>query len=325
MEQLKPKVLITGADGFVGRHLAAFLVEQARAEVLGLDLGKPRHADPWERCDFGVCDILDRALVFSYVGDFQPDYVFHLAAQSSVSHSWEKPKLTYNIALTGQGNLMDAIKDKAGDAVVQIACSAEEYGRVRQEDLPVSEDHPLRPSNPYALSKVMQDYHAIFCHQAYGLKVIITRAFNMTGPGQSPSFVVSDFAKQIAEAEVGVREPVIRVGNLEARRDFSDVRDLVGLYWQLAQRGKPGEAYNVCSGVDCSIREILDELIVQSKIDIAVEADPARMRKTDIPVLRGDNRKLQELLGSTPTFSLRDTLRDVLDWWRTEVVKGGGN
>ena len=309
----------------MGRHLAAFLVEQARAEVLGLDLGKPRHAEPWERCDFGVCDILDRSLIFSYVEEFRPDHVFHLAAQSSVSHSWEDPELTYRIALTGQGNLLDAIRDEAGDAVVQIACSAEEYGRVGEEDLPVSEDHPLRPANPYALSKVMQDYHGIFCQQAYGTKVIITRAFNMTGPGQSPSFVVSDFARQIAEAEAGMREPVIRVGNLEARRDFSDVRDLVEVYWALVQKGRPGEAYNVCGGVDYSIQEILDELLSQSEIDIKIESDPARMRKTDIPVLRGDNGKLRKLLGSTPAFSLKNTLRDVLDWWRTEVVKGGGN
>ncbi len=292
---------------------------------MGLDVAPARFSEPWDRCDFAVCDILARDLISSHVEDFQPDYVFHLAAQSSVGLSWKHPQLTYEIALSGQANLLDSIRENAPDAIVNIACSAEEYGRVRQEDLPIAEDHPLRPASPYAFSKVMQEFHAVFCNQAYGCRTVITRAFNMTGPGQSPSFVVSDFARQIAEAEAGLQEPIIRVGNLEARRDFSDVRDLVEVYWALVQKGRPGEAYNVCSGVDYSIQEILDELLSQSEIDIKIESDPARMRKTDIPVLRGDNGKLRKLLGSTPAFSLKDTLRDVLDWWRTEVVKGGGN
>ncbi len=319
---MSERVLITGADGFVGRHLASYLLDEVGAEVLGLDLRPPRAPEPWDRCAYAACDIMDREEVFSRLAEFRPDYVFHLAAQSSVRRSWEDPRRTYEIAITGQGNVMDALRAAGGDAAVQVACSSEEYGPVREEDLPISEDQPLRPASPYALSKVMQEYHAVFCHQAYGMRAVITRAFNMTGPGQAPDFVASDFARQIAEAEAGRREAVIRVGNLEARRDFSDVRDLVGAYWLILSRGRPGEAYNVCSGRDHSIREILDILLSMSRIPIRVETDPQRMRKADIPVLRGDNRKMRELLGWAPPCDMRRTLGDLLDWWRGEISAG---
>lgn len=318
---MNKKVLITGADGFVGRHLASFMADKEGAEVLGLDLNPPKFPQPWDRCEYGVCDVQDRDKVFSHVEDFRPDYVFHLAAQSSVRYSWEEPQLTYDVALKGQSNVLDALRGVNLDAVVHVACSAEEYGKVREEDLPINEDHTLRPASPYALSKVMQDYHAVFCHQAYGTRVIRTRAFNMTGPGQASEFVVSDFARQIAEIEAGDRDPVIRVGNLEARRDFADVRDLVGAYWLLVQNGEPGEVYNVCSGCDHSIREILDMLLTFGKVSIRVEVDPTRLRKADIPVLRGDNSRMTEVVDWAPECALGETLEDVLDWWREELKK----
>ena len=317
-----PRVLITGADGFVGRHLAAYLADEAGAELLGLDLGGPRRGGPWERCAFDVCDLLDADAVLQEVERFRPDYVFHLAAQSSVRRSWEDPELTYRIALQGQSNLIDALRIAGVKARVHVACSAEEYGKVAEDELPIAESHPLRPASPYALSKVMQEYHAVFCHQAYGTETVITRAFNMTGPGQSPEFVVSDFARQVAEAEAGLREPVLRVGNLEARRDFSDVRDLVGAYWMLLREGEAGTAYNVCSGRDFSIAEILDTLLSMSEVPVEVEVDRARYRRTDIPVLRGDNSRMRDLLGWAPECDLRRTLSDVLGWWREEVGAG---
>ncbi|RJP34690.1 MAG: SDR family oxidoreductase [Actinobacteria bacterium] len=314
---MSPRVLITGADGFVGRHLAGFLAGEG-IEVMGLDQRPARSISPWDRCEFGVCDILDHERVCSHVEAFRPDYVFHLAAQSSVRRSWDDPGLTFEVALTGQANVLDALREAGLDSRVHVACSAEEYGKVREEELPIKEDHPLRPASPYALSKVIQDYHAIFCHQAYGARTVVTRAFNMIGPGQSPEFVVSDFARQVAEAEAGRREPVIRVGNLEARRDFADVRDLVGAYWHLVREGTPGEAYNVCSGCDHSVAEILDLLLSMSETPIRVEVDPDRLRKSDIPVLRGDNGKMRELVGWVPDRPLEETLKDVLDWWREE-------
>jgi GDP-4-dehydro-6-deoxy-D-mannose reductase len=315
---MTPRVLITGADGFVGRYLAAYLADEG-VEVLGLDLRPAAGRPPWDRCQYGECDILDRENVCFHVQGFRPDYVFHLAAQSSVHRSWEDPALTYDIALTGQSNLFEALRESGLAARVHVACSAEEYGKVEEDELPIREDHPLRPASPYALSKVMQDFHAVFCHQAYGIETVITRAFNMIGPGQSPEFVVSDFARQIAEAEAGLREAVMRVGNLEARRDFSDVRDLVGAYWLLVREGKAGEAYNVCSGSDRSIAEVLDLLLSMSGTSIKVEVDPDRLRKADIPVLRGDSGKMRELTGWAPGLTLEQTLEDVLDWWREEL------
>lgn len=315
------RALITGAEGFVGGHLAALLNEQG-VEVLGLGLRSPRDA-VWADCRFEVCDVLDREAVFHHVGEFRPGYVFHLAAQSSVRRSWEEPGRTYEVALRGQGNVLDAVREAGLDAVFHVACSAEEYGWVEEGELPLGEEHPLRPASPYALSKVIQEYHALFSHRAYGTRVVVTRAFNIIGPGQSPDFVASDFARQIAEVEAGRREPVIRVGNLDARRDFSDVRDLVGVFWLLVRKGVSGEVYNVCSGRDRSIREVLDILLSLAKVSIKVEVDPGKLRRADIPALRGDNRKLREATGWSPVVPLEHTLGDLLEWWRAELAAEG--
>lgn len=312
------RALITGADGFVGRHLAGFLAGQG-VEVLGLGLNDPGDLHPWGECPFRVCDVLDRAAVAALVREFRPDYVFHLAAQSSVRRSWEDPWSTYEVALRGQANVLDALREAGLDPVVHIACSAEEYGRVEEKDLPVGEDHPLRPVNPYALSKVVQEHHALFCHRVYRTRVVITRAFNIIGPGQSRDFVASDFAHQIAEIEAGLREPVIRVGNLDSRRDFSDVRDLVEVFWVLVKEGVPGQAYNVCSGIDRSVREVLDILVSMARTPVTVEVDPGKLRRADVPVLRGDNRKLRELTGWSPRIPLERTLQDLLEWCREQV------
>lgn len=316
------RALITGADGFVGQHLAVHLLEQGM-EVLGLGLHPPREPELWEACRYEVCDVLSRDLVFSLVQEFRPHYVFHLAAQSSVRRSWENPWQTYEVALRGQANVLDALHEAGLDPMVHVACSAEEYGPVEEEELPLAEDRPLRPANPYALSKVIQEHHALFCHRVRGTRVIITRAFNIIGPGQSRDFVASDFAHQIAEIEAGLREPVIRVGNLEARRDFSDVRDLVDTFVLLVKKGVPGEVYNVCSGEDRSVREVLDILLSLSRVPVRVEVDPGKLRRADIPALRGDNRKLRELTGWKPSISLERTLRDLLEWCRGEVAGAG--
>lgn len=314
------RALITGADGFVGRHLARYLLDR-EVEVLGLGIHPPREPEPWDACVYEVCDVLDREKVLSLVDEFRPHYVFHLAAQSSVRRSWEDPLLTYRVALEGQANVFDAVLEAGLDPMIHVACSAEEYGPVGEEELPIPEDRPLRPANPYALSKVIQEQHALFCHRVHGTRVVITRAFNIIGPGQAREFVASDFAHQIAEIEVGIREPVIRVGNLEARRDFSDVRDLVAAFWLLVNKGRPGEVYNVCSGVDYPVREVLDSLVSLSRVPVRVAMDPGKLRKADIPALRGDNSKLRELTGWEPSIPLEKTLRDLLEWCRQEVAE----
>jgi GDP-4-dehydro-6-deoxy-D-mannose reductase len=318
------RVLITGADGFVGRHLAHYLAQEEGAEVLGLGLHPSMGDGPWDGCKYQVCDIMDAASLRRIVLDFRPDYIFHLAAQSSVRQSWEQWERTYDVALKGQCFLMEAVRDLGEQVRVHVACSAEEYGKVREEDLPLKEDQPLRPASPYAMSKVIQDYLAIFYHQAHGLKTVRTRAFNQTGPGQSPRFVVSDFARQIALIETGQRPPVLEVGNLEAKRDFSDVRDLVRAYWALLREGQPGEVYNVCSGRAYSIREILGMLLEMSRAKIEVRVEPTKVRPLDIPVLVGDCSRLRMLTGWEPRIPLDQTLRDVLEWWRERLLRTGG-
>lgn len=320
------RVLITGADGFVGGHLTRYLATaqlSGEPEILGLGLAPALTDSLQSLCSYCCCDIRDGQAVAAQVTDFAPDYVFHLAAQSSVARSWEDSGLTYEIALHGQDNLMRALvelkRTGRADPAVMVACSAEEYGVVSPEELPIKEEHLLNAMNPYAFSKVIQDFLALMYFQAYGLKTIRTRAFNQTGPGQSPAFVVSDFAMQVAEIEAGLREPVMCVGNLEARRDFSDVRDLVSAYWLATERGKPGQVYNVCSGASYSVKEILDMILSSSSAPVRVEVDPARLRPMDIPELRGDNTRLCEATGWQPAIPMERTVQDVLDWWRGKV------
>ncbi len=321
------RILITGADGFVGGHLVSFLVgmePQEDLRILGLGLAAGLAGPVSERCSYACCDIRDAEAVHTRVREFQPDYVFHLAAQSSVARSWEDRELTYEIALRGQDGLLAAltelVRDGTADPVAVVACSAEEYGPVAPHELPIGEGHSLNPVNPYAFSKVIQDYLALLYFQAYGLKTIRTRAFNQTGPGQSPVFVVSDFAKQVAEIEAGLREPVMRVGNLEARRDFSDVRDLASAYWLAAVKGEPGEVYNVCSGCAYSVKEILDMILSSSSAGVRVETDPSRLRPMDIPELRGDNSRLRGTTGWQPEIPMEQTVKDVLDYWRGQIA-----
>jgi len=316
---LSPRVLITGADGFVGGHLAEYLLHDVKTEVLGLGLRPAEPGAPWMKGEYRQCDILDREAVREAVLSYRPGFVFHLAAQSSVGRSWEQWELTCRVALEGQRNLLEALREAGCGARVHVACSAEEYGRVGEDELPLTEESPLRPATPYAFSKVLQDYLAVFYHQAYGMPVIRTRAFNQTGPGQSPDFVVSDFARQVALIEAGRAEPVIRVGNLEARRDFSDVRDLARAYWGLLEKGEPGGVYNVCSGRVLSVREILDMLLGLSGRDIEILQDEKKMRPLDIPVLRGDNSRMRSVTGWEPSIPVERTLADVLDWWRGQV------
>ncbi len=313
------RILVTGADGFVGCHLVQYLLQDVKAEVLGLGLRPGEPGAPWMQGDYSVCDVRDEDALRRLVLGFRPEYVFHLAAQSSVKLAWEQWELTYDIALRGQRNLLEAVREAGGEARVHVACSSEEYGKVGEEDLPLREDHPLRPATPYAFSKVIQDYLAVLYFQAHGMETVRTRAFNQTGPGQSPDFVVSDFARQIALIEAGRGEPVMRVGNLEARRDFSDVRDLVAAYWRLLERGEPGEVYNVCSGRALSVREILDQLLSMSRRPIEVVQDPAKMRPLDLPVLMGDNSRMRAVTGWEPAITMEQTLADVLDYWRANI------
>lgn len=321
------KVLITGITGFVGSHLAEYILDNfSQIEIHGLK----RHRSKMENIEhldgklrLHDCDIKDAHNVYFIIEEVKPDFIFHLAAQSYVPTSWEAPAETLHTNIIGQTNLFEAVrKFRAGgyDPVIQIAGSSEEYGLVFEKEIPIREDNPLRPLSPYAVSKVTQDYLAYQYFKTYGLRTIRTRAFNHSGPRRGEVFVDSNFAKQIALIEKGKKEPVISVGNLEAVRDFTDVRDIVIAYWLSVKKCKPGEVYNISSGKGWRIKDVLTSLIKMStKQEIKIKQDPQRMRPSDNPILVGDSSKFRKETGWRPKISYEETLQAMLDYWRERV------
>src|SRR6195256_2687858 len=273
------RALITGITGFAGSHLAEYiLAEQPGVEVFGTFRWRSR-MDNVEHLGAGrvnlvEADLRDYTSVHRALEITQPDLIFHLAAQSFVPASWNAPSDTIVTNVTGQTNLFEAIRALKLDPVVQIACSSEQYGLVHPDETPIKETNPLRPLSPYAVSKVAQDFLGYQYFQSYGMKVIRTRGFNHTGPRRGHPFVTSNFCRQVASIEAGLQEPVIRVGNVEAIRDFTDVRDMVRAYWLAVTRARPGEVYNIASGHGISIREMLDQLLALSPAKVEIEVDP---------------------------------------------------
>jgi len=315
------RVLITGADGFVAAHLIKELQRQDGISITGLGLKESPSCT--KTIDYLTLDITDYEAIKELIEEKKPDSVFHLAAMPSVALSWEDPWSTYRVNVLGQVNLMEALRRLGIEASVHIACSSEEYGKAAPETMPIAESLPFNPCSHYAVSKVAQEVLGLMYHQAFDWRVIVTRGFNHTGPGQSPDFVVSSFAHQIAEIEANLREPVIMVGNLEAKRDFLDVRDVVRAYRMIMEKGKPGSAYNVCSGQAHPISELLDILLEISGMEIRVEHDACRQRPSDIPLLLGDNTQLRRETGWEPEIRIEKTLADTLDYWRRMVGEAG--
>lgn len=312
------KALITGASGFVGQHLANYLLDELGVEVYGIK--RPRSKLEFIRPDviYSEVDILDYTGVASMIRKVKPDYVFHLAAQSFVLLSWRAPQSTLTTNIIGNLNILEAVKNEYPEAIVQVAGSSEEYGQVGAKDIPIKESTPLIPASPYGVSKAGQDMLSRQYFKSYGVKTVITRAFNHTGPGRGEVFATSNFAKQIAQIEKG-KEPVIYVGNLEAVRDFTDVRDMVKAYWLAATRCDYGEVYNICSGRSWSIGKMLEILLSFSKVSITVKQDPDRMRPSDLPVLIGDSSKFVDKTGWVPEVPFDQTLLDLLNYWRERV------
>lgn len=304
------KILVTGAGGFVGGHLIPFLSADGH-EVVGTALKGEG--------DFRVLDVRDPALVDEVIGDVKPEWVFHLAGQSSVSLSWRNPTLTYEVNAIGTHHLFDALHRHVPGCRVHVAASSDEYGKVPPEDCPLDESAPLRPVSPYAVSRVAGEWIARMYYESFGLHAVVTRAFMHIGPGQPPSFATADWAQQIALAEAGKGEPVVRTGNLEGMREFGDVRDVVRAYRMVIEKGQPGDAYNVATGQPHRLGEVLDLLIGMSTTKIEVETDPDKLRPVDFPVLYGDASKLEDATGWKPEYSLEDTLADLLDHWRKVV------
>jgi GDP-4-dehydro-6-deoxy-D-mannose reductase len=316
-------VLVTGITGFAGSHLAEYLLaEQPHVKVYGTWRWRSRMeniAHLGDRVTLIECDMRDAVAVRKALLDSRPEAIFHLAAQSFVPSSWRAPHETFATNVQGQTNLFESVRELGLDPTIQIACSSEEYGLVHPDEVPIREDNPLRPLSPYAVSKVAQDLMGYQYHQSYGLKVIRTRGFNHTGPRRGEVFVTSNFAKQIAEIEAGLRPPVIRVGNLDAIRDFTDVRDMVRAYWFAVQKGRPGEAYNIATGEGIHIRELLDRLLAMSTTKVTIETDPDRLRPSDVERLIGDSSKFRQDTGWAPQIPFEKTLRDVLQYWRDRV------
>ena len=319
------KALVTGSGGFAGGHLAEYLLHHTDWQVAGLDLVEGRSAAWRDQMTLRVGDMLtDLPRLAALFAEIRPDYVFHLAAQAFVPSSWADPWNTLANNIRGQLNVLLAAIGLGTMPRVLVIGSAEEYGAVTAADLPIDEDTPLRPTSPYAVSKVSQDALGYQYFASHKLPVVRVRPFNHIGPAQSPAFVTSDFAKQIAEAEVGLREPILRVGNLEGRRDFSDVRDIVRAYHLALTLGEPGEVYNLGAEQSYSIRQILDILLSLSRVKLTVEQDPKRLRPADIPDLVADCSKIRARTGWRTTITVEQSLNDILEYWRGQIKPAVG-
>jgi GDP-4-dehydro-6-deoxy-D-mannose reductase len=312
------RILVTGAGGFVAAHMFDFLRTQAPdAELFGLE--RPRAGAPWgpiPKVRFFEADLNDPSSVDPVLDAAMPDQIVHLAGQSSVHQSWLDPGGTLRTNVLGLVHLLDGVRRRRLTPSVLVVGSADEYGIAAADELPLREETPLRPASPYAVSKVAQGALALLYPRSGGLRIVLTRTFPHTGPGRGEAFAESSFARQIAEIEAGLRPPVIEVGNLDAIRDYCDVRDVVRAYWALLAHGKSGEVYNVCSGRGIRIRELLDILVTLSEATVEVRVDPTRLRPSDVPAQVGDNTKLKLATGWEPRIPLEVSLGDLLLRWR---------
>ena len=299
------RAFVTGASGFVGPWLCRHL-EASGDEVV------PAASD----LDVTNADSIAEALIAS-----RPDAVYHLAAQSSVGSSWTDTAGTFRVNVFGTLHVLDAANACPSRPRVLVVSSAEVYGEVSPADLPVAETAPFRPGTPYAASKAAAELAGLQAFLGRGLEVVRARPFNHTGPGQGPGFVVPALARQVVEASL-TGATVLKTGNLTARRDFTDVRDVVAAYRLLIERGSAGEVYNVCSGRSVLLLDLVERLLSLAGADLSVEVAPERLRPVDVPEMRGDPRRLEDLTGWRPAIDLDRTLRDVLDYWRQEMLSG---
>jgi GDP-4-dehydro-6-deoxy-D-mannose reductase len=312
-------VLITGATGFVGTHLREYLLRETDWQITGTAFPDrpPESCDPRERCV--ALDARDGDAVHDLLSEIEPDAIIHLAAQSHVPTAYEDPWDTLENNILGQLNLLETCVRLEMEPRILVIGSGEEYGRAPAEELPLREDHPLRPENPYSVSKVGQDVLGYQYFRSFDLPVMRMRPFNHVGPGQSPRFVLPAFASQVARIEAGQQEPVLHVGNLTPARDFTDVRDVVRAYHLTLLHGVPGEVYNVCSGTARTIQSLVDGLLELARVAITVEVDADRYRPADVPIIYGSPEKLHRATGWEVEIPFERTMADVLEEWREAV------
>jgi GDP-4-dehydro-6-deoxy-D-mannose reductase len=315
LERKSLRVFISGATGFVGHHLTDFL-SSSEYTIYGTSFP---HPPPPSEKNIYFLDIREEEAVFRAIEKTKPHWIFHFAAVSNVRHSWEMRKETLETNLMGTFFFFEAVRKHCPQSRILFISSSDIYGGMTLEEEPLKEEDSFQVLSPYSFSKVSGELLSRFYNQVEELDVVIARSFPHTGPGQNPDFVCSDWARQIARIEENLSQPVIRVGNIEVKRDFSDVRDVVQAYFLLLKKGKRGEVYNVCSEKAVSLKEILDILLSNSSPGIAVEADPRKFRKADISLLVGNSQKIRKDTGWKPEIPLEKTLLDLLEYWRKKT------
>lgn len=309
------RALITGSEGFAGNHLWKEL-EQNGYEVFGTTLHEPSAE---MQNNIFHCDISVKQNIKEVVDNLLPDCIFNLAAIASPSYSFKNPELTIQVNTIGVINLLEVVKEiPEYKPKILLVGSSEEYGVISSEDMPVKEDHSLNPVSPYSASKVASYHLAKIYSRSYGMDIVYACSFNNTGPGQQPGFLAPDVASQIVKIERGKQSPAVLTGNLDTYRDYTDVRDTVRAYRLLMEKGESGQRYNVCSGISVSTKSIVEKLISMSSVGITQEVDQARNRPSDMPIIKGSYKKLNELTGWKPEIPLEKTLKDLLDWHRTD-------
>lgn len=308
--------LITGANGFIGRHLMDELYKNNNI-IYGVSRRIPENfIAEHPEVMYEQCNLIDHASVFEILKRIRPDCIFHLAAESSVASSWKSPINIMNNNILSQINIFEVIRELELSTRIIVACSSEEYGLVQKSDIPVNEKCCFNPVSTYAVSKISQDMLAFQYFKSYNMDIVRVRSFNVEGPGRPPNYALSSFAKQIAEIEKGSGNNTIMVGNLNVKRDYTDVRDAVKAYHQVSIKGKSGSVYNLCSGKAHCLRDLLDYMVSLSNSNIKIEVEKKRFRPSDLPLMLGDNTKLRTEIGWTPEIDIHETLVDILNYWR---------
>jgi len=317
------RALITGISGFVGSHLAEYLLAHTDWQISGTVYGRLDNiAHLRQRLALFPAELSHLDVVRFIVEEAQPDYLFHLAAQPIPSLSYHDPWFTLENNIRSQLNMLEAVAQLGLACRVLVVGSSEEYGAVSPADLPIDEETPLRPTSPYAVSKVTQDLLGLQYWLSRRVEAVRVRPFNHIGPRQRRGFVAPDFASQIAEIEAGLRPPVMAVGELNVARDFSDVRDIVAGYHLALTQGQAGEVYNLGAGQARSVQELLDTMIAFSSVPIEVTRDPDRVRTVETPRIVADCTRLRQQTGWTPGIPFHQSVADVLDYWRDQVASG---